>query len=120
MGSVVHSVAQAACLRCPTRISCITSNTRTPSSFGIGASQGEAFSVVCASENPCCHRASIVARLNWIHSAYDRRLKDFSIVFFWGRRAEAWLAHASIASPQWVLHQTLLLTSSDRVLAFRL
>ena len=28
-------------LRCPTRMSCVTSNTRTPSSLGIGASHGE-------------------------------------------------------------------------------
>src|SRR6516162_5231330 len=33
-----------------TRISCITSNTRTLTSFGIGASQGDANSVVRASE----------------------------------------------------------------------
>jgi hypothetical protein len=60
--NIVHSVAQAASLRCPTRISWITSNTRTPSSFGIGASHGEASKVVRASESPCCHRSSMVGR----------------------------------------------------------
>lgn len=47
-----------------TDLGCITSNTRTPSSFGIGASHGEACKMVRASEIPCCQRASIVDRLN--------------------------------------------------------
>jgi hypothetical protein len=57
-------LAQAACSRFSTRISWITSNTRTPSSLGIGASHGEACKVLCASARPCCHRASIAERLN--------------------------------------------------------
>jgi hypothetical protein len=42
----------------------ITSNTRTPNFFGIGASHGEACKAVLASEIPCCHRTSIEERLN--------------------------------------------------------
>ena len=47
-----------------TRASCITSNTRTPTSLGFGASHGAARSVVEASEIPCSQRAFIVPRLN--------------------------------------------------------
>src|ERR1700693_5335095 len=36
-----------------------TSNTRTPTSFGIGASHGEACKAARVSEIPCCHRTSI-------------------------------------------------------------
>jgi len=39
-------------------------NTRTPSSFGIGASHGEACKAMSTSESPCFHRAAIVERLN--------------------------------------------------------
>ena len=42
----------------PTRISCITSNTRTPTSCGVGASHGAACNVVRASESPCCSGCS--------------------------------------------------------------
>jgi hypothetical protein len=42
----------------------ITSNTRTPSSRGVGASHGEACKAVRALEIPCCHRTSIEERLN--------------------------------------------------------
>jgi hypothetical protein len=41
----------------------VTSNTRTPSSFGIGASHGEACKTLRVSEIPCCHRFSMEARL---------------------------------------------------------
>ena len=42
----------------------ITSNTRTPSSRGVGASHGEACKAVRALEIPCCQRTSIEERLN--------------------------------------------------------
>jgi amidase len=37
---------------------------RTPNSFGVGASHGEACKAARASEIPCCHRTSIEERLN--------------------------------------------------------
>src|SRR5579863_3753424 len=40
-----------------------TSNTRTPNSFGAGASHGDACNTVPASALPCCHRFSIDERL---------------------------------------------------------
>lgn len=44
--------------------SCITSNTRTPTSVGFGASHGAVRNVVEASESPCSHRMFIVLLLN--------------------------------------------------------
>jgi hypothetical protein len=40
-----------------------TSNTRTPNSFGFGASHGDALKTVCAVDMPCCHSLCIEERL---------------------------------------------------------
>jgi hypothetical protein len=45
-------------LRAAADLGHITSNTRTPSSRGVGASHGEACKAVRALEIPCCHRIS--------------------------------------------------------------
>jgi hypothetical protein len=45
-------------------ISFSTSIVRAPTSGGIGASHGDARSVVCASDTPCAQRLRIVIRLN--------------------------------------------------------
>jgi hypothetical protein len=60
-GNLFRPVGRA---RSPTKMSCITSKTRAPTSFGVGASHGEASKVVRASERPRSQGASIVARPN--------------------------------------------------------